>query len=110
MSVLQFEAPKGYLWERRMTKDGAFVYRCQNGEFFRYFIHDPQNETGWGGWTFMVQMTTGEQVVIKGPWASRPEVINQYFPDREPVPADQEPGNFQDSIMQQIYFPSAIPF
>ena len=43
-----------------------------------YFVHDPNNETGFGGRTFTVKTADGPKA-FKGPWSSRCSVINREF-------------------------------
>ena len=45
-----------------------------------FFVHSPNNESGFGGHEFTLQMQDGDAKTIKGPWSSRCSVMNMYFP------------------------------
>jgi len=55
----------------RYEKRGEFYFAELEG-LVRFFIHDAQNGTGFGGSTFVVTMKDGTTESIKGPWSSRP--------------------------------------
>lgn len=63
------------------------VYRAEDTEGFGSFFYwkGPDNNGGFGGRHIPIIMQDGSEVVLKGPWSSNSEAVNQQFPDRNPL-------------------------
>ena len=64
-----------------LDDEGRTLYIGTHGCLVRQYVHNPHNETGFGGATFTLRMRTGGEVTIKGPWSSRASVVNEYRPE-----------------------------
>jgi hypothetical protein len=63
-----------------MNVDYSTLYWAEHNGYVRFFAHNPHNEHGFGGSKFELKLTDGSTRIIKGPWSSRTEVLNRYFP------------------------------
>ena len=61
----------------RLDTESRIFYAEQDG-YVHYLYHTSRNEDGFGGATFTLKTRLGT-VTIKGPWASRSSVVNEYF-------------------------------
>lgn len=52
------------------------LYFCL--EYGRQFVHNPENQNGYGGRIFRLKLDDGSKVDIKGPWSSRPDVVRKF--------------------------------
>ncbi len=55
-----------------------YVAECRGAVDFMF--HDPGNQEGYGGREFHITLVNGSNVMVKGPWSSRPGVVNQMVP------------------------------
>lgn len=53
------------------------MYFAELGGYVNFFVHCPQQETGYGGRTFHVTLEDGSKRSIKGPWSSRSGCFNK---------------------------------
>lgn len=56
------------------------IYWSQSDGFVSFYYHNPSDETGFGGTLFKLKMDDGSEKTIKGPWSSRPGIMNKIFP------------------------------
>lgn len=52
------------------------LYFAESGGYVHFYAHNPRNESGYGGSKFKLTLTDGSVVELKGPWSSRPGVMN----------------------------------
>lgn len=55
--------------------DNRIVYVAEHEEIFRYFVHNPRDESGYGGSKFKLRLKNGEVREIKGPWSGNPMML-----------------------------------
>jgi len=73
--------PSKQVHEVFQREDGHTLYRAVWEDGYVHFLaHNPKNQNGYGGSTFAV-MTKQGLVALKGPWSSRPGVMNAAFGD-----------------------------
>jgi hypothetical protein len=53
------------------------MYFAEKDGYVNFFVHQPRDETGYGGRTFNVTMLDGTKRSIKGPWSSRSGCFNR---------------------------------
>jgi hypothetical protein len=70
-----------FVFDAFTTDLGITLYIGTFGDLVKFYAHDPNSETGFGGRTFTLRMRDESEVTIKGPWSSRASVINEYFPE-----------------------------
>jgi hypothetical protein len=63
------------------------MYFGMYGDYVDFFIHDTDNETGYGGREFPLKMANGLTKTIKGPWSSSSSIFNGLG---TPVPQSME--------------------
>lgn len=61
------------------------AYLALDGDVGRFVVHNPRNETGFGGATFELPMEDGSVRRIKGPWSSNPTSISKIFELEDPL-------------------------
>jgi hypothetical protein len=59
--------------------DNSTLYFAEKDGYVSFFLHNPRDQTGYGGSTFEVTLIDGTKVRVKGPWSSRAAVMNNYF-------------------------------
>lgn len=85
--------PEGYtvIFDRKPVEDFKFYEAKLNSEstlywgvnsqgFVEFYAHSPFREHGFGGRSFVLNMADGTTKTIKGPWSSRPGIMNNFFP------------------------------
>lgn len=53
------------------------LYYGEYAGFVAYYVHDPENQRGYGGEVHRFHMTDGTQRLIKGPWSGGPALLQQ---------------------------------
>lgn len=56
------------------------LYWAEKEGYVSFFLHNPKDESGFGGRVFTLLLESGEKIKIAGPWSSRSSVTNIYFP------------------------------
>jgi len=74
------------------TKKGNLYFAQHECGLASFFSHDPNNETGFGGRGFELNMADGTTETIKGPWSSRCSVLNMHFPHTTEVTYNRTGG------------------
>lgn len=60
-------------------KGNGTMYYAEKGGYVRFFLHNPKNETGFGGATFRGVLEDGTGFAVKGPWSSNPDAVRKVF-------------------------------
>jgi len=92
------------VYRRLIIGEGA-IYYAEKGGFVHFLYHNPYNEEGYGGRVFRLNVQYGDRIkteIIKGPWSSRPGVINNYFPHCVEVRMTDDPRAFEYNFVTQI--------
>ena len=85
LEVLVDQWPKSdeFVYEKKMDVDRhgpcALYFGTGPDGSVRFFA-DSGTGDGYGGSTFVVKLTDGRTVSVKGPWSSREGVMNKFFP------------------------------
>lgn len=58
--------------------EGGILYFAENDGFVSFFL-ETSDERGFSGRIFTLQMENGTEKKLKGPWSTRPGVVNNYF-------------------------------
>jgi len=64
------------LSEFRFEQRHGIWYAEKNGIAEHFYWHGPENEHGFGGQHFNIRTTTGEEIILRGPWSTRAGVVN----------------------------------
>lgn len=68
---------------RTQRLGGSTLYYSDPGDgLVNFYCHQPRDEKGFAGRSFNIYVAEGRDIVartIKGPWSSRPGVMNKYF-------------------------------
>lgn len=75
LNVLVSKIPN--LRDLRYKSPDNRMYFAEKDGFVNFFVHQPSNESGYGGRTFHITMEDGEKRSIKGPWSSRSGCFNR---------------------------------
>lgn len=68
-----------FIYDEKILECGTTLYLATNGIWANYYLHDPDNESGFCGARFHLKMSDGTVRTIKGPWSSRCSVMNEHF-------------------------------
>lgn len=84
IEVDQIQSLKAHRFRYEERND---IYRAEDNEGFGSFFYwkGPDNNGGFGSRQFTIVMQDGRKVILKGPWSSNSEAVNQQFPDRNPL-------------------------
>ena len=70
---------------RYEVKDNTYRAIDKDGYVSFFAWRGPGNEGGYGGREFPITMTTGFEVILKGPWSSNSDSVNRVFNDGKHV-------------------------
>lgn len=68
-----------FIYESKEISGGTLYFAEKDG-FVSFLAENSKNRRGFAGRNFSLQMQSGEIRQVKGPWSSRPGVINNFFP------------------------------
>lgn len=96
---------KGFRYDVRESEWGSMCYYAHNElGMVRFFTHNKENETGFGGSPYELELTDGTFVTIKGPWSSSPTSMMKlgFTPCDEITCAPSTSANMTWEAMQAV--------
>ncbi len=79
IAVDELPGNEAYSYASKPLTGGRTLYRAEHDGFVRFYLHNPNDEHGYGERSFKLRSHHGEEFTIKGPWSSRSGVVNQHF-------------------------------
>lgn len=73
---LGMDALPDFTYEVLERGNRSRIFWAEANGLVQFYMHNPQNETGFGGCRFLFTLTSGARVEVKGPWSSRSSVMN----------------------------------
>lgn len=84
------------LYDTADLGNGQTAYFAEQDGYVSFYIHDASNENGFGGASFALTLRDGSDVVLRGPWTSRPDVMTALgFPESVDVSITDRPTDFE---------------
>lgn len=76
LEILTDSIPDSLVYEKIDLDEGVLYYGELDRGYVRYYVHNPDNETGHSGRQFTFEMKDGSTERVTGPWSSRAGVVN----------------------------------
>jgi len=94
--VDKMSLPNEFEYEKINGEDTTLYFAEHENGLVDFFSHSFNNQRGYGGRTFDLKMKDGTIQSIKGPWSSRPGVMNNFFPHCIECKVIERDGDYED--------------
>lgn len=65
------------VYDSKAIDNGMTAYFAESDGYVSFMLHNPWNENGYGGAVFEIFVRDQGPVSVRGPWSSRPDVMNR---------------------------------
>lgn len=73
--ILVDKIPRKIIYSHYPELNHSGIYYGENEGFVSFFYHDINDQTGYGGAKFELELDDGTTRIIRGPWSSRAECM-----------------------------------
>lgn len=78
MDILVESIQDELLYEKHLVGDDHILYYGESPEgYVNYYVHNPADQSGFGGRLFRFKLYNGTTEVVRGPWSSRAGIVNK---------------------------------